>query len=100
MYSQNTYVTTCVHGYEHVSLPAVSTHKNYSWSDSHCAYYDISSGDESLEFPLDITEYVDGLTSYILTVTAINCNGQTATVCVYASCVLLITCHEARYDIV
>lgn len=47
------------------------------------AHYDISIGDASLELPLDISEHLDDLRSYTLDVTALNCNGQIGTVCVY-----------------
>ena len=61
---------------EHVSLPVESTLNS-------CTHFGIYSGDASLKVPLDITEYVGNLTSYTLTVTAINCNGQTAMVCTH-----------------
>ena len=41
----------------------------------------LSTGDAAYELPLNITTQLNGRTSYTLTVTAVNCNGQTGMVC-------------------
>ena len=63
---------------EHVSPPVQSVLTHVLTAAIHIIMF--FSGDASLESPLDVSEYVSDLPMYTLNVTAVNCNGQTATV--------------------